>query len=71
LPIDSNDAAIVDAIVAMATSLKMEVIAEGVETIAQLDYLEAHGCHAIQGYYYSPPAAAESFARFHYNRRAG
>ncbi|MCM8622959.1 MAG: EAL domain-containing protein [Candidatus Accumulibacter sp.] len=68
---DSNDAAIVDAVVAMATSLKMEVIAEGVETIAQLDYLEAHGCHAIQGYYYSPPAAAESFVRFHYNRRAG
>ncbi len=68
---DSNDAAIVDAVVAMATSLKMEVIAEGVETIAQLDYLEAHGCHAIQGYYYSSPAVAESFTRFHYSRRAG
>ena len=37
----------------------MEVIAEGVETEAQLSFLQAHGCHQIQGYYFSPPIAPE------------
>ncbi|HET6720524.1 MAG TPA: EAL domain-containing protein [Rhodocyclaceae bacterium] len=55
---DPNDAAIVQAVVAMAGSLSMEVIAEGVETIEQLRYLEAHGCFAIQGYFFSRPKPA-------------
>ena len=66
LSIDANDAAIVSAVVAMATSLKLEVIAEGVETIEQLRYLEAHGCHAIQGYYFSRPKPAADFETFCY-----
>ena len=52
----SPDAAsIVRAIVQMAHSLKMEVIAEGVETAAQLSYLRRNGCDQIQGYYFSKP----------------
>jgi diguanylate cyclase (GGDEF)-like protein/PAS domain S-box-containing protein len=50
-------ASIVLAIIRMAHSLKMEVIAEGVETAAQLAYLRRHHCDHIQGYYFSPPAA--------------
>jgi EAL domain-containing protein (putative c-di-GMP-specific phosphodiesterase class I) len=50
----------------MATSLKMEVIAEGVETIEQLRYLEAHGCNAIQGYYFSRPLPAAEVERFRF-----
>jgi len=48
-------ASIVRAIVQMAHSLKMDVIAEGVETAAQLVYLRRNGCDQIQGYYFSPP----------------
>jgi diguanylate cyclase (GGDEF)-like protein/PAS domain S-box-containing protein len=58
---DADDAAIVRAVIAMAVSLKLEVIAEGVETEAQLRYLIAHGCHAIQGYYFSRPLPAGQF----------
>jgi EAL domain-containing protein (putative c-di-GMP-specific phosphodiesterase class I) len=63
---DSNDAAIVNAVVAMADRLKMEVIAEGVETEEQLRYLSAQGCHAVQGYYFSRarPASELSDLRF-------
>ena len=52
-----DDAAIALAIIGMAHSLKMEVIAEGVETAAQLAYLRRHRCDQIQGYYFSPPLA--------------
>lgn len=50
-----DDAAIVKAIIGLAHSLQMEVIAEGVETLAQLDYLRHHRCDQVQGYYYSRP----------------
>ncbi|OHC33124.1 MAG: hypothetical protein A2Y50_08050 [Pseudomonadales bacterium RIFCSPLOWO2_12_59_9] len=52
-----DDAAITLAIISMAHSLKMHVIAEGVETAAQLAYLREHNCDQIQGYYFSPPLA--------------
>ena len=52
-----DDAVIVLAIISMARSLKLEVIAEGVETAAQLAYLRRHHCDQIQGYYFSPPLA--------------
>ena len=52
-----DDATIVRTIIQMAHSLKLHVIAEGVEKIAQLDYLREHGCDQIQGYYFSRPLA--------------
>ncbi len=53
-----DDAAIVLAIINMAHSLKLEVIAEGVETAAQLAYLRQHRCDQMQGYHFSRPLAA-------------
>ena len=59
--VDSNstDAAIATAIIAMGASLKMEVIAEGVETEGQLAFLRKHMCHTIQGYLFSRPVPPE------------
>ncbi|MBL1141244.1 MAG: EAL domain-containing protein [Proteobacteria bacterium] len=61
---DSDDAAIVSAIIAMAKSLRFNVIAEGVETAEQLSYLAAHGCHEVQGYFTGRPVPAEEFVQF-------
>jgi len=55
-----NDAAIALAIISMAHSLKMRVIAEGVETRPQLEYLRRNRCDEIQGYYFSRPLTAEA-----------
>jgi EAL domain-containing protein (putative c-di-GMP-specific phosphodiesterase class I) len=52
---NENDAAIVNAIIAMADSLKLVIIAEGVETPDQVDYLVSCGCNAFQGYWFSRP----------------
>ncbi|MDP2785493.1 MAG: EAL domain-containing protein [Sulfurimicrobium sp.] len=56
---DPDDAAISMAIIALAHGLKLDVIAEGVETESQLSFLRSHGCDAIQGYYFSRPVAPE------------
>ncbi|MFL6658097.1 MAG: EAL domain-containing protein [Massilia sp.] len=56
-----DDAAIVLAIINMAHSLKLQVIAEGVERDAQLAYLRRHGCDEMQGYYFSKPVPEEEF----------
>jgi diguanylate cyclase (GGDEF)-like protein len=53
--VDSNDAAIVTAIIQVAHALQLRVIAEGVESAAQMDYLKQHDCDEIQGYYYAKP----------------
>ncbi len=58
---DPNDAAIVRAIMAMAHSLEIQVIAEGVESHAQLEFLRAQGCDLTQGYHCSEPLSAEEF----------
>ena len=57
----STDAVIVQTIVGMASNLGMEVIAEGVETLAQRDFLEKIGCMAYQGYLFSKPVPLEEF----------
>ena len=63
LTVGSDDAAIVKAIISLAHNLQLSVIAEGVETQVQLDYLQKHGCDEIQGYYISRPVAAEALAK--------
>jgi diguanylate cyclase (GGDEF)-like protein/PAS domain S-box-containing protein len=62
--ISSNpeDASLVKAIIAIARSLNLHVIAEGVETEAQLRYLREHGCDFMQGYFYSRALPPEAFA---------
>jgi len=56
---DMSDAQIVETIILMARNLGLKVVAEGVETRAQLELLEAFGCEMIQGYYYSRPLPLE------------
>ena len=58
---DPNDAAIVDTIIVMSRTLGLHVIAEGVETEAQRDFLSSHGCNAFQGYLFGKPVALEQF----------
>ena len=55
IPADKNDAAIVTAIISMAHSLGVKVVAEGVETREQISFLLAHDCDEIQGYYFGQP----------------
>lgn len=62
ITIDPNDKAIVSAITLMSRSLGFLTIAEGVETIEQLEFLKQMGCDEIQGYYFSPPLAPEALA---------
>jgi len=52
---------IVETIIMMAKSLGLNVIAEGVETQAQIEFLKAKGCLFFQGYYFSKPVSAEDF----------
>jgi diguanylate cyclase (GGDEF)-like protein len=59
-----DDAQIVRAIVSLAHSLHLKVIAEGVETEEQLDFLRRLGCDQYQGYFCSKPVPADAFARF-------
>jgi diguanylate cyclase (GGDEF)-like protein/PAS domain S-box-containing protein len=60
---DVNDAAITLAVISMAHSLGLKVVAEGVETEQQLAFLAEHGCDQIQGYYFSKPLVAEECTR--------
>ncbi|MGB5147577.1 MAG: EAL domain-containing protein, partial [Porticoccaceae bacterium] len=60
---DPNNAAIVKAIVAIATAFSLHLVAEGVETAAEAEFLHALGCHCHQGYLYARPLPAEEFTR--------
>jgi EAL domain-containing protein (putative c-di-GMP-specific phosphodiesterase class I) len=59
IPDDAGNASLVRTIISLAHDLGIEVIAEGVETEAQLEFLRAHGCDKAQGYYLSRPLPAE------------
>lgn len=61
IPRDGDDMAIVTAIIAMAHNLKIDVVAEGVETSEQLQFLQAQDCDLMQGYLFSPPVPAPVF----------
>ncbi len=61
LGLESNDETLVEAIISMAKSLGLDVIAEGAESKKQLEFLHQHGVKLVQGYYYSPPLVAEAF----------
>jgi EAL domain-containing protein (putative c-di-GMP-specific phosphodiesterase class I) len=62
---DRNDAEIVSAIIDLAHNLRIEAVAEGVESKEQLDALAAKGCDMVQGYYISPPIPAKEFPAWH------
>ena len=64
VPHDADDAAIIKSIIALAHSLRLEVVAEGVETEAQLSFLREQSCDLMQGYLLSKPVPAQQFARF-------
>jgi EAL domain-containing protein (putative c-di-GMP-specific phosphodiesterase class I) len=59
IAVDSDDAAIVEAIIALARSLEIKVVAEGVETESQMEFLNRSGCDFAQGYLFSPPVRPE------------
>jgi len=59
LTTDADDAAIVCAVIALAHTMQLKVIAEGVETEEQLTFLREHDCDQFQGFFYSPPVSAE------------
>ncbi|WP_438749622.1 sensor domain-containing protein [Pararhizobium sp. O133] len=61
IPSDTDDKAITGAIISLAQKLQMQVIAEGVETQAQVDFLRSSGCDDIQGYFVSRPVGANAF----------
>lgn len=58
---DPNDAAIVQTVIAMSEAMGLNVIAEGVETEAQREFLDLRGCHAFQGYLFSKPVPIDAF----------
>jgi EAL domain-containing protein (putative c-di-GMP-specific phosphodiesterase class I) len=60
--VNADDAAITTAIISMAKSLNLKVIAEGVENEAQMSFLRAHHCDEIQGYYFSKPLSVDAVA---------
>lgn len=68
---DKDDAAIASAVIAMAHRLQLTVVAEGVETAEQLEFLTAHACDEVQGYYFSRPVPADEFVELLHKSHQG
>jgi diguanylate cyclase (GGDEF)-like protein len=66
---DRHDATISLAIIDLAHSLSLQVIAEGVETAEQIEFLKAHGCDQVQGYFFSPPLPVTEFEKILVERK--
>ncbi|MFW9267560.1 EAL domain-containing protein [Pseudomonas sp. D2-30] len=64
LSIDSNDAKLVSTIISLGKSLNLHIIAEGVETREQLEFLKIHQCEEAQGYYFSKAVAPQAFSQW-------
>tara|TARA_R110002073_G_scaffold141666_1_gene292845 strand:- start:310 stop:2778 length:2469 start_codon:yes stop_codon:yes gene_type:complete len=62
--VDPSDAAIVEASISLAHKLGLQVIAEGVETAQQLEFLRTHGCDMVQGYYINKPLTLNELMKF-------
>ncbi|WP_457746237.1 putative bifunctional diguanylate cyclase/phosphodiesterase [Sulfurimonas sp.] len=69
IPEASDDVAIVKTIISLARNLNLELIAEGVETKEQIDFLLKEGCHIIQGYYYSKPLSLSECREYLLSKR--
>ena len=61
---DSDSATIVSAVIGLGRNLKQKVVAEGVETMAQVDFLQQQKCHEGQGFYFSYPLSADDFKSY-------
>ena len=70
LETDPGDAAITEAIIALARGLGLRVVAEGVGTRAQLEFLDAHGCDCFQGFWVSHALPPHEFGEFIRTRKA-
>jgi len=68
IPDDPDDSAIASTIISMAQSLKLDVVAEGVETREQVEFLRSSGCDEIQGYYFSKPVPVAEMEKLLENR---
>jgi diguanylate cyclase (GGDEF)-like protein/PAS domain S-box-containing protein len=66
IPEDTNDMDIVAAIIAMAQKMSLRVVAEGVETAEQIDFLKSNACYLVQGYYFSMPLAEQELNNLNY-----
>jgi diguanylate cyclase (GGDEF)-like protein/PAS domain S-box-containing protein len=66
ITVDTEDEEIVRTIITLAKSLKLQTVAEGVETNEQMDLLKAEGCNVVQGYYFSKPLPPDEFAELLY-----
>jgi len=62
--LDDNDQIIVKTIISMAKNMGLSTVAEGVETIEQLEFLRTEGCDYIQGYYFSRPLSETAFEQY-------
>jgi len=67
IPEKKDTAAIINAIITMSQSLNLTVVAEGVETEEQMDFLSRSGCDQVQGYYFSKPLPEEEFEQYMHN----